>query len=151
MGAVCKGVAGRAEILGCNYHFYNGNSFVDSVRVGGDIHSHWQSIKANTVSVAGMFWANKKLWINDPDFSLCRGLETSNDPDLQRLKACLVYCAPHDGYNKGLEFNLASTRFEEQKVLLSLDLMAGGAVNLSDKMSLLNEKGIELARKIVAA
>ena len=151
MGAVCKGVAGRAEILGCNYHFYNGNSFVDSVRVGGDIHSHWRSIKANTVSVAGMFWANKKLWINDPDFSLCRGLETSNDPDLQRLKPCLVSCAPHDEYNEGLEFNLASTCLEEQKVLLSLDLMAGGAVNLSDKMSLLNEKGIELARKVVAA
>ena len=151
MDAVCKGVAGRAEILGCNYHFYNGNSFVNSVRVGGDIHSHWKSIKTNTVSVAGLFWGNKRLWINDPDFSLCRGVESSDDPDLQRLKPVLVYCKPDDKFNPVLDYNLASTRLEEQKVLLSLDLMAGGAINLSDKIPLLNAAGMELARKVVAA
>ena len=151
MAAVCKGVAGRSEILGCNYHFYNGNSFVNSVRVGGDIHSHWQSVKTNTVSVAGMFWENKKLWINDPDFSLCRGLESSDDPDIQRLKALYVYCKPGDQFNSVLDYNLASTGLEEQKVLLSLDIMAGGAINLSDKMPLLNEDGVDLARRVVAA
>ena len=151
MEAVCEGVRGRSEILGCNYHFYNGNSFVNAVRVGGDIHSHWQSVKTNTVSVAGMFWANKKLWINDPDFSLCRGVESSDDPDLQRLKAIYVYCKPEDKFNAVYDYNLATTCLDEQKVLLSLDLMAGGAVNLSDKVPLLNEQGLELARKVVAA
>lgn len=151
MTAVCKGVAGRSEILGCNYHFYLGNSFVNAVRVGADIHSHWRGVKANTVSVAGMFWANKKLWINDPDFSLCRSLDTSNDPDIQRLKPSYVTCMPDDEYNPGFGFNLCSSRLEEQKVLLSLDLMAGGAINLSDKIPMLNETGIDLARKVVAA
>lgn len=151
MEAVCRGVAGRSEILGCNYHFYNGNSFVNSVRVGADIHSHWSSVKKNTVSVAGMYWANKRLWINDPDFSLCRSPETSNDPDIQRLKPSYVVCFPDSEFNANYGYNLASTTFEEQKVLLSLDLMAGGAVNLSDKMPLLNEAGLELARKIVSA
>lgn len=151
MESVCKGVAGRSEILGCNYHFYNGNSFVNSVRVGGDIHSHWGSVKTNTVSVAGMFWANKKLWINDPDFALCRGVDSSDDPDLQRLKPSFVGCKVSDKFNPGFDFNLATTSLEEQKVLLSLDLMAGGAINLSDKVPLLNEAGLELARKVVAA
>ena len=151
MESVCKGVAGRSEILGCNYHFYNGNSFVNAVRVGGDIHSHWRSVKSNTVSVAGMFWANKRLWINDPDFSLCRGLDTSDDPDLHRLKCSYVACRAGDEFEPAFEFDLASTRLEEQKVLLSLDLMAGGAVNLSDKMMCLNEKGLALARKVVSA
>ena len=151
MTAVCKGVAGRSEILGCNYHFYLGNSFVNAARVGADIHSHWRGVKANTVSVAGMFWANKKLWINDPDFSLCRSLDTSDDPDIQRLKPSFVVCMPNDEYNPGFAFNLCSTRLEEQKVLLSLDIMAGGAINLSDKVTLLNDAGVDLARKVVSA
>jgi hypothetical protein len=98
-----------------------------------------------------MFWANKKLWINDPDFSLCRSLDTSDDPDIQRLKPSFVSCMPNDEYKPGFAFNLCSTRLEEQKVLLSLDIMAGGAINLSDKMPLLNEDGVDLARRVVAA
>ncbi|MBQ7694075.1 MAG: HD domain-containing protein [Lentisphaeria bacterium] len=151
MESICKGVAGRAEILGCNYPFGSGNSFVDAVRVGGDIHSHWRSIKTNTVSVAGMFWANKRLWLNDPDFSLCRGVETSEDPDLRRLKPSYVYCPPASAFNPACAFDLAGTTLDEQKVLLSLVIIAGGAVNLSDKMSRLNETGLELARKVVSA
>jgi len=151
MEAVSRGVAGRAELLGCNYPFGNGNSCVNAVRVGADIHSHWQSIRQNTASVAGMFWANKRLWLNDPDFALCRGVDTSNDPDLQRLKPCLVFCQPGDAPKPLGEFVLASTRFNEQQVLLSLVLLTGGAVNLSDNMPLLNEKGLELSRKIVSA
>ena len=113
--------------------------------------THWKSIKTNTASVAGLFWGNKRLWINDPDFSLCRGVESSDDPDLHRLKPILVYCKPDDKFNPVMDYNLASTRLEEQKVLLSLDLMAGGAINLSDKIPVLNAAGMELARKVVAA
>ena len=151
MDSICKGVAGRSEILGCNYHFYNGNSYVNSVRVGADIHSHWNGVKANTVSVAGMYWANKKLWINDPDFSLCRSLDTSDDPDIQRLHPSYVVCMPGDAYKAGYDYNLCTSRYEEQKVLLSLDILTGGAINLSDKMYVLNEKGVDLARRVVAA
>lgn len=151
MDSISRGIAGRAEVLGCNYHFYNGNTTVNSVRVGGDIHSRWDSIKHNTVSVAALFWANKRLWFNDPDFALCRCLETSNDPDIQRLKPSLVDCLPDAPFNPDYDYILASTRLEEQLVLLSLVLMTGGMVNLSDNMPLLNEKGLELARKVVSA
>ena len=151
MDAVAAGVAGRAELLGCNYHFFLGNTRVNSVRVGGDIHSRWPSILYNTPSVAGMFWANKRLWINDPDFALCRSLETSDDPDIQRLKPCLVDCRPDDAFDPENDFILTSTNLNEQLILLSLVLMTGGAVNFSDNMPLLNETGLELARKMVMA
>ena len=151
LDAVCRGVAGRAELLGCNYHFYNGNVPVGSVRVGGDIHSRWDSIRHNTVSVAGMFWANKRLWINDPDFAVCRDPETSRDPDLQRLNPCLVFCRPEDVFKPENNYVLASAALNEQLVLLSLVLMTGGAVNLSDNLPRLNDLGLELARKIVSA
>ena len=124
---------------------------MNSVRVGADIHSRWSGVKANTVSVAGMYWANKKLWINDPDFSLCRSLDTSNDPDIQRLLPYYSLLKPGDDFNPGYELSLCTSVYEEQKVLLSLDIIAGGAINLSDKMYLLNEKGLDLARRVVAA
>ena len=151
MEAVTRGVAGRAEILGCNYPFYSGNTCVRSVRVGGDIHSRWSNVCHNTVSAAGLFWANKRLWINDPDFALCRSLDTSADPDIQRLNPCLVFCRPGDEYKSLCDFKLVTSKLNEQMVLLSLVLMTGGAVNLSDNMPLLNEQGLELARKTVAA
>jgi hypothetical protein len=40
---------------------------------------------------------------------------------------------------------------EETKILLSIALLSGGAVNLSDNMLRLNEKGLDLARKTVSA
>ncbi|MBE6371900.1 MAG: alpha-galactosidase [Lentisphaerae bacterium] len=151
MEAVARGVAGRAEILGCNYPFCSGNTCVRSVRVGGDIHSRWDCICHNTVSAAGLFWANKRLWLNDPDFALCRSLDTSNDPDIQRLNPCLVFCRPADEFKSLNDYKLVTSKLNEQLVLLSLVLMTGGAVNLSDNMPLLNEQGLELARKTVAA
>ena len=151
MDAIDRGIKDRAEILGCNYPFYTGNRFVRAVRVGGDIHSRWDSIKHNTLSVAGLFWANKRLWINDPDFAVCRNPETSSDPDLQRLKACYVDCRSEDPFKEAHEYVLANATFQEQLVLLSLVLITGGAVTLSDNMPLLNEKGLFLARKVVSA
>ena len=42
-------------------------------------------------------------------------------------------------------------RRPQMEVLLSIALAAGGAVNLSDRMSRLNESGLDLARRTVAA
>ncbi len=151
LDAVRAGVAGRSAILGCNYPYYSGNSYVESVRVGADIHALWESVKSNTASVAYMFWANKKLWINDPDFALCRGPETSDDPDLNRLKPALVFVPPEAGMTPNAEMTLGTARKCELEVLLSLDLMAGGAINLSDNLPLLNAAGLDLARKVVSA
>ena len=151
LDAIRDGVSGRAELLGCNYPFGNGNSPVGAVRVGGDIHSRWSCIKTNTVSVAGMCWANKRLWINDPDFALCRSLDTSDDPDQTRLNPLLVFVQPDGPFNPRYDYSMVTTRLNEQQVLLSLVLMTGGAVNLSDNMPLLNGLGLEMARKTVSA
>ena len=101
--------------------------------------------------MAGLFWANKRLWINDPDFALCRSLDTADDPDLQRLNPRLVLCRPDDDYKPQYDFKPVTSKLNEQRGLLSLVLITGGAVNLSDSMPLLNETGVELARKVVSA
>ncbi|OGV52290.1 MAG: hypothetical protein A2X49_17155 [Lentisphaerae bacterium GWF2_52_8] len=148
---VHEAVKGRANILGCNYVFNAGTRYVDAVRVGGDIHSCWGSIKENTVSVAARFWANKRLWINDPDFALCRSFDTANDPDLTRLLACLVFITAEDPMPAHGLFKLVDIYRPQAEILLSVVLAAGGAVNLSDKMTRLNKEGLDLARRTVSA
>ena len=156
IGTAYRAVAGRAKMLGCNYLFCGGPDIADSVRVGADIHAKWSNIENNAVSVAALFWANKRLWINDPDFALCRCRETSNDPDLNRLRPLLVYCSGNDtDPEEQFRFNFSivgkdMTRAQIE-VLLSVTLAAGGAVNLSDHMLKLNESGLDLARRTVSA
>lgn len=148
---VREAVAGRAEILGCNYLFCGGDEFVDSVRVGGDIHALWDCIRHNVVSVAGMAHTNRRLFINDPDFALARCEETSDDPDLKRLKPCMVFTPADAAYQAGADMVLAGGTTMEMQVLLSILVVNGGAINCSDNLPKLNGCGLELIRRTVAA
>ncbi len=146
------GAGGESVILGCNYSFASGNRFVDFVRVGGDIHARWDSIRHNSVSVAGTTWAAGKHWINDPDFALCRASDTSDDPQMHAIRALAVFNAPDSEYNDNfIGYTLVDTKRAQMEVLLSLVLVSAGVIHLSDKMPLLNESGLELARKTVSA
>lgn len=149
---VYEAVNGKARILACNYHYDAGNKIVDAVRVGGDIHASWKGICQNVTSVAARFWSNKRLWINDPDFALCRSLDTANDPDLTRLLCMLVCVTPEMTDASYCEYLLVDEVFRPQaELLLSIVLAAAGAVNLSDNMPRLNESGLDLARRVVSA
>ena len=153
IGLARKATAGRAKILGCNYMYSGGMPYVDAVRVGGDIHARWDSIKANTPSIAARFWANKKLWVNDPDFALCRAYDTSDDPMLNQMRCSTVFIPPEstDPHHPGWEFTLVDMYKKQAEVLLSLVISGGGACNLSDKMTRLNAIGLDLARRTVSA
>ncbi len=149
---VYEAVNGKARILGCNYHFEAGNKFVDAVRIGSDIRASWKGVCHNVTSVAARFWSNKRLWINDPDFALCRSLDTANDPDMARLLCGLVFISPEMTDTRHCESPLVEEFSRPQvEILLSIVLAAAGAVNLSDNMPRLNEYGLELARRVVSA
>lgn len=143
---------GKALILGCNYHFEAGDQLVDSVRVSGDVHADWHCIKENSPSIAARFWSQDRLWDNDPDFAVCRGPETSNDPALNDLKPLLVFVTPDTLKEETLQTNnaFASATLEEAKTLLGLAIISGGCINLSDNLCRLNATGLELLRKTVS-
>lgn len=61
------------------------------------------------------------------------------------------FVTPDQTYNPERNFEQATMNRSELEILLSLVLAAAGAVNLSDKMTLLNEQGLFLARKVVSA
>jgi len=148
-----KAVSGRAQILGCNYPFMTGTAYVDAVRIGSDIHADWKSIRENAVSVAARSWSHRKLWINDPDFAICRGLDTSDDPALTKLKPLAVFVGPNrkadDDFNAN--FGMVEVERDQLEILLGIVLMSGGAINYSDNMPRLNASGLDLARRSAAA
>lgn len=147
-----RATAGRAMLMGCNYPYYSGTDLVDAVRTGGDIHATWASIKHNSVSIAARYWMAPHLFLCDPDFSLCRSFDTSDDPDLERLRCCHVFVTPEQKEAGRCDFRLVEECWQAQiEVLLSLVLVSAGAINLSDKLTRLNQAGLELARRVVSA
>lgn len=142
----------RAVLLGCNYPFFAGTDLVDVVRIGSDICARWQGIKHNSVSVAARYWMNHKLYLCDPDFSLCRSPETSDDPDLNRLQPFYVFVNPRDKLEDWRpEPQVTEVGRKELEVLLSVVLLSAGAINFSDRMTRLTPAGLELAHKLVEA
>lgn len=146
-----EALAGRGAVLGCNYFFNGGNRYVDAVRTGSDIHATWEGIRANVGSVAARFYSNRRWWVNDPDFALCRAFDTSDDPDINRLKACYVFVTRDMAFSPECEFELVDIHRPQSEILLSIVLMAAGAINFSDKMTRLNAAGLDLARRMVSA
>ncbi|MDD2478906.1 MAG: alpha-galactosidase [Victivallaceae bacterium] len=149
--SIYEAVHDRAIILGCNYQFRGGTDFVDAVRAGGDIHARWDCIQRNSMSVGARFWSNKRLWVNDPDFALCRALDTSKDPFLNRLQPVWVSVSPDNPDPQAGVFSQVDIRKAQTEILLSIVLASGGTVNFSDKMYLLNAEGLDLARRTAAA
>lgn len=146
-----RALRGRATVMACGYDFFAGTAGVDEVRTSGDIHARWENVKENVASIAARWWAQGRLWGNDPDFALCRGPDTSNDPDLRRLRACLVLVTPEMTEAPWEPFVLSDISPDEARTLLSLVLISGGAVNLSDDLTKLNARGLDLVRRTVAA
>lgn len=150
--AAHAGCAGRAHILGCNYYYCGGNEFVDSVRICTDIHARWESIRINAVSAAAQFHHNGVLWQADPDFALARGPETSDDPEMHRLNPCWTSILPDSPFNeRAATYSLATATRSELEIWLSLVLVSGGVINLSDDLTKLNASGLELLRRTVSA
>jgi hypothetical protein len=151
-----EAVGPESRILGCNFTFDGGRGLADDVRVSSDIHSNWGSVRANAASLAASFFTHRRFWINDPDFALCRGEETSDDPNLHQLKPVLPFVRPENTsptHPSGMHYmsSLVDLNAKEAEVLLSLVIMSGGAMNLSDNLPRLNQAGLALLRRAVQA
>jgi hypothetical protein len=151
-----EAVGTKSRILGCNFNLEGGIGLVDDVRISSDIHSNWDSVRSNVISLAARFFAHRRFWINDPDFTLCRGEETSNDPHLHQLKPALPFVRPENTsprHPSGMHYmsSLVDLSAKEAEVLLSLVIISGGAMNLSDNLPRLNEVGLGLLRRTVQA
>jgi hypothetical protein len=144
---VREAIGPECHLVGCNYPDETGSGLVNSNRISGDISPHWETVRLNARSLGAQFWMHQRVWCNDPDFAVCRGPETSDDPDMDRMHAGDIFLRPQDVRAHRPRF-LSEI---EARTLLSLVILTGGSVTLSDNLPVLNETGLELLRRAVSA
>ncbi|MCJ7751219.1 MAG: alpha-galactosidase [Armatimonadetes bacterium] len=144
---VREAIGPDCHLVGCNYPHETGSGLVNSNRISGDIAPHWETVRLNARSQGAQYWMHQRVWCNDPDFAVCRGPETSVDPDMNRMHAGDIYQRPEKTHVERPPF-LSEV---EARTLLGLVILTGGSVTLSDNLPVLNETGLALLRKTVSA
>jgi len=138
-----------AVILGCSLPVQCGADIAPSMRIGVDIHNHFGHAKWITESLSWTWQYNNKTTRIDPDFLVVRGLETA-DEEL-KWEGTPNYTAPkrrsemsdaeffRSRWRQGDQFNAV-----EAETWAYIVAISGGNIFLSDRMSVLNEKGIKI-------
>lgn len=115
-----KAVTDDTYLLACTSPIGASIGIVDGVRISEDIFENWEALKRIARPVLKRFYYNGSLFNNDADCFLSR---TAKNEDGQCFRLC--------------------TRTEEEiRMHVSLIAASGGAVFLSDKISLLSDKQI---------
>lgn len=138
-----------AVVLGCSLPVQCGADIAPSMRIGVDIHNHFSHVVWIAEALSWTWMYNCRNTRIDPDFLVVRGIETADEPLV--WEGAPNYTSPKrrqdmtDGeffktrWRQGDQFNAI-----EAETWAYLVAMSGGNIFLSDRMSVLNEKGIEL-------
>jgi len=137
-----------AVILGCSLPLECGADIAPSMRIGLDIHNHYPHLYSIARSVAWASVYNNKVTRADPDFLVVRGEETSSEPVFfeggNRNEHYAVARAKQTANDRrrliwrhGDQFNAV-----EAETWANIVAISGGNIFLSDRMSVLNERGV---------
>ena len=138
-----------AVILGCSLPLECGADIAPSMRIGMDIHNHFDHVPpiARTISWTSIY--NNKTTRIDPDFLVVRGEETSDEP-LVWEGARNDHVAPPRCKQTDIDRSALVWRHGDQfnaleaETWANLVAISGGNIFLSDRMSALNERGIRI-------
>ena len=152
-----KAVTGEdTVILGCSLPVQCGADIAPSMRIGVDIHNHFSHVKWIAEILSWTWMYNNRCTRIDPDFLVVRGIETANEPLI--WEGAPNYTAPkrmaemtdtelfRSRWRQGDQFNAI-----EAETWAYLVAISGGNIFLSDKMSVLNERGISIIQKAFVA
>lgn len=138
-----------AVILGCSLPVQCGADIAPSMRIGVDIHNHFGHVKWIAEMLSWTWMYNNKVTRIDTDFLIVRGLETANEPlkweGTPNYTAPKRMCDMNDSeffksrWRQGDQFNAV-----EAETWASIVAISGGNIFLSDRMSVLNQRGISI-------
>ena len=137
------------HIMGCSLPIQCGAGVADSGRTGIDIHNQWEHFAWAVESYTFVYWANRRIWINDVDFLVVRGTGTSLEKETNVMNPKAHDPNPQGFFKRwrrGPVFNAI-----EAETWANFIAMTGGNVFSSDRISMLNERGLELTRNCLAA
>ena len=145
-----------AVILGCSLPIQCGADIAPSMRIGVDIHNQFTHVKWIAEALAWSWQFNGSTTRIDPDFLVVRGKDTS-DEELSWVGEP-NYTAPkrraemtdreffRSRWRQGDQFNEV-----EAETWAYLVAVSGGNIFLSDRMSVLNSKGIAIIKNAIDA
>lgn len=130
-----------SHIMGCSLPPECGPNIADSGRTGIDIHNQWSHVEWAMECFTFSYWMNNKIWINDLDFLVVRGYDTSLETQTNVVNHAENNPNP-TRWRSGPVFNK-----EEARTWTNILLLSGGNMFLSDRLRMLNEDGKELIYK----
>jgi hypothetical protein len=120
-----------------------GPGILDSGRVSIDIHNQWSHVKWGLETIQLRTWMHKRLFYLDPDFIVVRGEATSTEKETTVTDPA-KNDPNHSRWRSGPTFN-----FIEAQTHVNVVALTGGSVVLSDRISKLNKRGLELIYKVI--
>lgn len=135
-------------ILGCSLPVQCGADIAPSMRIGVDIHNYWSHAYWIADSLKYTWVYNNKVTRIDPDFLVIRGKETADEslqegtnngfvPPPKAIESKAEFIKRHWAY--GDQFSAI-----EAETWANLLAVCGGNLFLSDRISKLNARGIEI-------
>lgn len=149
MKRVVEATGDDTVILGCSLPVQCGADIAPSMRIGVDIHNHWDHVYWIAESLKYTWMYNKKVTRIDPDFMVVRGEQTSTEPLVWEGRYN-GFVPPHRAIESSGETFKRHWRHGDQFSAIEAqtwaDLVAvcGGNIFLSDRMSKLNDLGVEI-------
>lgn len=141
-----QAVGPDSHIVGCSFPAECGPGLVESSRISIDIHNHWPHVLWIMEYMQVKFWQNGKLFRIDPDMLVVRGSETSLEEETNVFNPWNLV-PPGEGrfasrWRRGPVFNAT-----EAETWANLVVFSGGDIMLGDRLSMLNDKGLEIVYK----
>ena len=139
-------VGSESHIMGCSLPYAYGGEEIDSRRTSLDIHNTWKHIKKCTEIHLPQFAAQRKIYQNDLDYLIVRGEDTSVEE-----KTTVINAYEHKHRAEPTEAfrwrEAGEFSYSEAKCWCTTLLFSGSSLFISDRMSMLNEKGLFLINK----
>ena len=135
-------VGTESHIMGCSLPFECGPGVADSMRTGIDIHNQWTHVEWAVDSLQLLTWAHGRLCVNDPDYLVVRGQDTSLESETNVLNPDAHKPNP-PRWRRGPVFTE-----DEARTWATIVSLSGGSVFLSDRLGKLNEAGRNLIAKV---
>ncbi len=136
-------VGPESHILGCGLPPECGPGLVESGRTGMDIHNHWTHVTWTFDYATMLYGIHNRIWVNDVDFLVVRGKDTSLEPETNVLNP-QAHNPNQSRWRGGPVFSR-----DEAQSWASIVAMFGGSVFLSDRLDMLTEDAREMLRKVL--
>ena len=142
ISVIRQAVSSKSAICACGAPFEAVQGIVDFVRTSDDVKNFWSNIQRTARSVVHRFWTHSYLWYADPDFCVVRGLDTGG---LSPHRFPLPIPSEHIPFRwiSGHPFTK-----NEAQVWATVQIISGGPIILSDRLTSLNLEGKRILQTI---